>query len=78
MNDELGSRNILRRCDSCDIDLTDGIVLSGGRAYCCIGCADGGPCSCSYNPRHGKTAEGGDPMLIADLLALLAEGTNDA
>jgi len=52
-------------------------MLCGGRAYCCAGCAEGGPCSCTYHRRDGKTADGGDPMLIADLLALLADGTNE-
>ena len=67
----------MKRCKSCDIELTDAVMLSGGRAYCCPGCAEGGPCGCTYNERDGKTADGGEPMLIADLLALLADGTNE-
>ena len=36
------------RCASCEIPLTDRPVLRMDEAYCCIGCAQGGPCVCTY------------------------------
>lgn len=36
------------RCASCEIPLTDQPVLRLDEAYCCIGCAQGGPCVCTY------------------------------
>ena len=36
------------RCASCEIPLVDTPVLRMDEAYCCIGCAQGGPCICTY------------------------------
>ena len=36
------------RCASCEIPLSDRPVLRMDEAYCCIGCAQGGPCICTY------------------------------
>jgi hypothetical protein len=36
------------RCASCEIPLSDRPVLRMDEAYCCIGCAQGGPCVCTY------------------------------
>ena len=36
------------RCASCEIPLTDQPVLRMDEAYCCVGCAQGGPCVCTY------------------------------
>lgn len=35
-----------RSCVSCGDELKHEPVLREGRAYCCEGCADGGPCHC--------------------------------
>jgi hypothetical protein len=35
-------------CASCDGQITDRPVYRMDEAYCCVGCADGGPCVCSY------------------------------
>ncbi len=48
-----------KRCASCDIELDDTPSPVGGSEYCCHGCAQGGPCVCSYvnasarYPRNG-------------------------
>jgi hypothetical protein len=35
-------------CASCDGRITDRPVYRMDEAYCCVGCAEGGPCVCSY------------------------------
>jgi hypothetical protein len=35
-------------CASCDGAITGEPVYRRDGAYCCLGCADGGPCACSY------------------------------
>jgi transcription elongation GreA/GreB family factor len=36
-------------CDTCDIEIQTSPVERGEFFYCCQGCADGGPCYCSYD-----------------------------
>ena len=35
-------------CASCEIRLTGWPVYRRDEPFCCPGCADGGPCSCTY------------------------------
>ncbi len=35
-------------CASCDGVITGGPVYRMDEAYCCLGCAGGGPCMCTY------------------------------
>jgi hypothetical protein len=35
-------------CASCDSLLTDGPVYRMDETYCCLGCAQNGPCVCTY------------------------------
>jgi hypothetical protein len=48
-----------KKCASCDIELYRSPLVVEGSAYCCQGCANGGPCVCSYvgdsakYPRNG-------------------------
>jgi hypothetical protein len=35
-------------CASCDGTITDRPVYRMDEAYCCLGCAQGGPCFCTY------------------------------
>ena len=48
-----------KRRASCDVELSEPRLVVGGCAYCCGGCAEGGPCVCSYvgeparYPRNG-------------------------
>ena len=35
-------------CASCEDRLTGRPVYHMDEAYCCLGCAEGGPCNCSY------------------------------
>jgi hypothetical protein len=43
------------RCATCQIVIRWQPTVVEGRIYCCIGCAQGGPCECDYDhlPRHG-------------------------
>ena len=36
------------KCAACDIELTATPTIAHGEAFCCRGCMDGGPCTCSY------------------------------
>lgn len=38
------------RCANCHLEITWEPILVQGQAYCCGGCAQGGPCYCSYDP----------------------------
>jgi len=35
-------------CASCEFELTGRPVYVRDEAYCCLGCAGGGPCVCTY------------------------------
>ena len=36
-------------CRSCGIEIRWKPTIVGDRTYCCIGCAQGGPCECDYD-----------------------------
>ncbi len=36
-------------CASCGIEIRWQPTTLGGAQYCCIGCAEGGPCTCDYS-----------------------------
>lgn len=58
------------KCESCDIELAALPLWRDDRYFCCSGCADGGPCICSYvdDPaRLGKDASG-EPVHMNELL----------
>lgn len=46
------------RCANCDIDILWEPVYRKGIAFCCTGCADGGPCSCDYSQYHAVNIAG--------------------
>ena len=35
-------------CANCNIEIRWQPTVLNGRAYCCAGCGDGGPCECDY------------------------------
>jgi hypothetical protein len=35
-------------CASCEIPLLGWPLYRSNEAFCCVGCADGGPCLCTY------------------------------
>jgi hypothetical protein len=37
------------RCANCDVEIPWRPTIHGGQPYCCGGCAQGGPCYCSYD-----------------------------
>jgi hypothetical protein len=46
------------RCANCDIDILWEPFYRQGIAYCCAGCAAGGPCSCDYSQYHAVNIAG--------------------
>jgi hypothetical protein len=38
-----------RVCATCGIVIRWQATIVDGRAYCCLGCAQGGPCKCDYD-----------------------------
>lgn len=65
------------KCDSCDIDLSGNPLIVRGRPFCCPGCADGGPCVCSYEKEDGRRQRNGhtDPI-ISQMLYLEAQDSS--
>ena len=43
------SRPELPRCANCGVEIPWRPSLHRGETYCCGGCAQGGPCYCSYD-----------------------------
>ena len=41
------------RCANCGLEIVWEPIRVNGEAYCCSGCAQGGPCCCSYDPPEG-------------------------
>ncbi|HZS75152.1 MAG TPA: hypothetical protein VFA41_00945 [Ktedonobacteraceae bacterium] len=61
LNTRNGQRNThfkVLRCANCDIDILWTPVIVRGHAYCCTGCAAGGPCSCDYSQYHSVNISG--------------------
>ena len=64
-------------CANCGLDILWRPVVADGRVYCCGGCAQGGPCYCSYDlpvglaeaRRAPSIEEGGDATLHAGGIA---------
>jgi hypothetical protein len=38
-----------KTCANCGIAIRWQPTIVDGRAYCCLGCAQGGPCDCDYD-----------------------------
>jgi len=45
------------RCANCGIIIHWQPTIVDGKVYCCVGCSQGGPCTCDYShlPRPGET-----------------------
>ena len=53
------------RCDCCDIDIESQPFLVHGKPFCCYGCSEGGPCTCTYekdDARHQRNGHS-DPVI---------------
>ena len=37
------------RCENCGIVIRWQPTIIGDKTYCCLGCAQGGPCECDYD-----------------------------
>lgn len=42
-------------CANCGQEIAWEPVQASGQAFCCGGCAHGGPCYCSYDPPEGDS-----------------------
>ena len=40
---------MILHCANCEIEIRWKPTKANGRAYCCAGCAEGGPCECDYD-----------------------------
>jgi hypothetical protein len=52
-------------CLSCEIELEDAPVLRDGGAFCCHGCAQGGPCVCTYDSYQRRVSSIGREKAVA-------------
>jgi hypothetical protein len=50
------------RCANCGVEIPWRPTFHRNSAYCCGGCAQGGPCYCSYDvlPMESRAHSGGD------------------
>ena len=46
------------RCANCDIEILWTPTMARGAAYCCTGCAAGGPCNCDYSQYRSANISG--------------------
>ena len=47
MGDHLSTKPFT--CATCEIEITRPATVQAGLPFCCAGCVDGGPCTCSYD-----------------------------
>ena len=52
------ARDKVLHCANCDIEILWTPTFAHGKAYCCTGCAAGGPCSCDYSQYRSATISG--------------------
>ena len=45
-------------CANCDIEILWSPTIVQGKAFCCTGCAAGGPCNCDYSQYRSVNIEG--------------------
>lgn len=46
------------RCANCDIEILWTPTIARETAYCCTGCAAGGPCNCDYSQYRSANISG--------------------
>ena len=51
----------LVHCAGCQIEVVRPPMERDGQAYCCDGCAAGGPCCCSYDELPDQASESEAP-----------------
>lgn len=47
---------MLPKCSNCGIEIRWQPTVVDARTYCCIGCSQGGPCTCDYEHLPAKGA----------------------
>jgi hypothetical protein len=60
-------KNEWRRCASCDIEISGVPELVDGDVFCCPGCAEGGPCTCTYEGDQARYPHNGHGELMLAL-----------
>jgi hypothetical protein len=70
----------MNRCANCDIELTGQGLQADDGTYCCSGCAEGGPCTCTYVDQPPARSGNGhaDPVVTWELLGLSDRLGDDA
>ena len=65
----------MKNCSSCQIELTESALVRTGQAFCCSGCEEGGPCTCSYEDAPAVRSGNGhaDPIVTWELLGRALE-----
>jgi len=53
-----GSQRQVMRCANCDIEILWTPTIARDTAYCCTGCAAGGPCTCDYSQYRSVNISG--------------------
>jgi hypothetical protein len=68
------------RCASCDIELIGQDVRTPAGTFCCAGCAEGGPCGCTYvgYPKAHSGNGHADPIVTWALLGQAEQRTDDS
>ena len=59
-------------CANCGIEFDWQPTIVDGVAYCCIGCSQGGPCTCDY----GNLPQPDDAASLTTALASVPQGDN--
>ena len=52
-------------CDRCGMEYDWAGVTAGGRIYCCVGCASGGPCTCRRAAGDTVVVTDGDTVVTS-------------
>jgi hypothetical protein len=67
---ERATIDLMSSCASCQIQLGSEAILFAGGLYCCTGCAEGGPCICTYEHDLGRypPSSYAKPVTLTELL----------
>ncbi len=52
------------RCENCEIEIRWRPTVVDDHMFCCLGCAEGGPCTCDYSALSGAKPEPVPPVRV--------------